>query len=97
MENDPAAQYSYPDQKPDLMEEIEDELSWDDIQRLTCAFIICILGTAAHKGSIFWTILFFCAIIFCGIWWISDKTDDFYKSMTKKKTMSQKYSFRDEL
>ena len=32
------------------MEEIEDELSWDDIQRLTCAFIICILGTAAHKG-----------------------------------------------
>ena len=36
------------------MEEIEDELSWDDIQRLTCAFIICILGTAAHKGF-FWT------------------------------------------
>ena len=33
--------------------EIDDgsELSWDDIQRLTCAFIICVLGTAAHKGK----------------------------------------------
>ena len=31
-------------------EELEDELSWEDIQRLTAAFIVCILGTAAHKG-----------------------------------------------
>ena len=30
--------------------ELEEELSWEDIQRLSCAFVICILGTAAHKG-----------------------------------------------
>ena len=30
--------------------DLEEELSWEDIQRLSCAFVICILGTAAHKG-----------------------------------------------
>ncbi len=31
--------------------EEEDELSWEDIQRLTAAFVVCVLGTAAHKGN----------------------------------------------
>ena len=33
--------------------EEEDELSWEDIQRLTAAFVVCVLGTAAHKGNDF--------------------------------------------
>ena len=32
------------------VEELEEELSSEDVQRLICAFIICVLGTAAHKG-----------------------------------------------
>merc|ERR1711953_339948 len=52
-----------------LFLEEEDELSWEDIQRLTAAFVVCVLGTAAHKGSIFWTSMFFLSIILCGIWW----------------------------
>lgn len=41
--------------------------------------------------------MFFLAILGCAIWWMADKTEDIYKSMTKKKTMSQKYSFHEEL
>lgn len=79
-----------------VLEEIEDELSWDDIQRLGAAFVICILGTAAHKGSIFWTLMFFMSILICGIWWASDKTDEIVQRMMKPKDPKQKYQFHDE-
>ena len=38
--------------KTDFREE-GDELSWDDIQTLTAAFVVCILATAAHKGNFY--------------------------------------------
>ena len=43
--------YFYQIKHFDYSEEIEDELSWDDIQRLAAAFVVCVLGTAAHKGN----------------------------------------------
>lgn len=76
--------------------EEEDELSWEDIQRLTAAFVVCVLGTAAHKGSIFWTSMFFLSIILCGIWWASDKTDQIVHSLTKEKPPHVKYQYHDE-
>ncbi|CAG5091218.1 Oidioi.mRNA.OKI2018_I69.PAR.g12919.t1.cds [Oikopleura dioica] len=94
--NDPAAQgYSYEADRPESYDDGE-ELSTEDIHRLLAAFIICVIATLAHKGDIFWTLMFFFSILLCGIWWASDKTDNLYQSFTKKPTLSQRYQFHDE-
>ncbi|CBY35094.1 unnamed protein product [Oikopleura dioica] len=92
-ENDPAQQFSFETDRPHNPEE---ELSSEDIQRLLAGFIICVIGTLAHKGDIFWTLMFFLSILICGIWWASDKTESLHQSFTKEPTLSQRYQFHDE-
>lgn len=94
-ENDPAAQYSYEEDRPEIFDG-GDELSWEDTNRLIASFVVCLIGTLAHKGDIFWTLMFFISILCCGLWWASDKADPLYKSFTKKKSLSQRYQFHDE-
>ena len=64
----------------------DDELSEEDIKRLVVAVVICIIGTAAAKGSIFWNLMFFLSIILAGIWWASDKTDLIARSLLQSHT-----------
>jgi len=64
----------------------DDELSEEDIKRLVVAVIICIIGTAAAKGSIFWNLMFFLSLILAGIWWASDKTDLIARSVVQSYT-----------
>ena len=67
----------------------DDELTDDDIKRLVIAVVICMIGTAAAKGSIFWNLMFFLSILLTGIWWASDKTDQIARSMLKTYTKKQ--------
>ena len=64
----------------------DDELTEADFKRLVVAVIICIIGTAAAKGSIFWNIMFFLSLFLAGIWWASDKTDRITRSMMQSYT-----------
>ena len=64
----------------------DDKLSDEDIKRLVVALIICIIGTAAAKGSIFWNLMFFLSLILAGVWWASDKTDLIARSMLQSYT-----------
>ncbi|XP_078484469.1 cysteine-rich with EGF-like domain protein 2-A isoform X2 [Ciona intestinalis] len=59
------------------------ELSWQDIQQLSVALIICLIGTMAASGNICWTLLFFLSILFSGMWWASDKTDRIATSLAR--------------
>lgn len=53
----------------------EDSLTTEDIQQLTVAVVICLIGTAAAKGSLLWGFMFFFSLFCAGLWWASDKTD----------------------
>lgn len=61
----------------DSVENDDDEgsLSDEDIKRLAVAFVICLIGTAAAKGDLIMTALFFCSLLCAGLWWAFDKTD----------------------
>jgi len=73
-----SSQTCSPSEKPT---EEEDSLSEEDIKRILVALIICVLGTAAAKGSMLWTSLFFLSLILAMAWWASDKTDRIAQSM----------------
>ncbi|CAK8694472.1 unnamed protein product [Clavelina lepadiformis] len=59
-----------------------DSLSDNEIKKLIFAVVICLLGTAAAKGSMFWTLMFFLSFFSAGLWWASDKTDKIYESFS---------------
>lgn len=61
----------------------EGDLSEEDIKRLVVAFVICLIGTAAARGSIFWNLMFFLSIFLCGVWWASDKSDRIARSFMR--------------
>ena len=63
----------------------DDELSEDDIKRLVIGFVICVIGTAAAKGSIFWNTMFFLSLILTGLWWASDKTEEITRSLMRNR------------
>ena len=64
-------------------DENEESLSDDDIKRLAVAFVICVIGTAAARGDLIWTFLFFVSLIFAGAWWASDNTEKILKHLSK--------------
>nr|CAB3233795.1 cysteine-rich with EGF-like domain protein 2-A [Phallusia mammillata] len=56
-------------------EDDDEALTDEDIQQLVVAVVICLLGTAAAKGSLLWGFLFFLSLFLTALWWASDKTD----------------------
>lgn len=62
---------------------VDDSLSNEDIMRLAIAFFMCILGTAAASGSIFWNLIFFLCLILLALWWASDKSDEILAKILK--------------
>ena len=61
----------------------DDQLSAEDWKRLIVGVIICMIGTAAAKGDIFWNLMFFLSLFLTGLWWASDKTDQIAKSIVQ--------------
>lgn len=74
---------------PYLEEEPEPELSWEDKQRLAVAVVVCMIGTMAANGNIFWTLMFFASLAGCAVWWASDKTDKIASSIIKLKKKTE--------
>ena len=75
-------------QAPDPYEE-EQELSWEDKQRLAAAVIVCMIGTMAANGNVFWNLMFFLSLALCAVWWASDKTDKIASSLIKLKQKTE--------
>ena len=47
----------------------DDSLDAEDIQRLAVAFVICVFGTLAASGNMFWNLVFLTSIFVTILMW----------------------------
>ncbi len=83
MEEDETRQQSSKKPLADKDEEEDEGLDEDDIRRLTAAVVICIIGTLAASGNIFWNLVFFLSIFVCVYYWQTERLNQLPPIMSR--------------